>query len=377
MELTLAATNGALHVSRSDARDLRVLALVPYPLGEAPGQRYRIEQWAPYLDEEGVRIHFEPFADASLREVLYRSGRYFAKTAGMLRACLRRTRVARRAGAFDAVFLHREAALIGPAWTERMVRTRNARLVYDFDDAVWLRYVSPSNRYLSYLKTPGKTADICRMAAAITVGSETLAEYAASHGTNVSVLPSTVSLRDYRQRPSAAAPAVPVIGWTGSHSSAQYLRIVEGPLRELAKTRRFRFLVIGVSGYRVDGVDVECRAWKSETEVEDLWPIDVGIMPLFDDPWARGKCAMKAIQYLGVGIPAVVSPVGANREVVTEGVCGFHAASERDWVSRLGELLDHHELRSRLGAEGRRRVEAQYSAEVQAPRLAAILRGLA
>jgi glycosyltransferase involved in cell wall biosynthesis len=152
---------------------------------------------------------------------------------------------------------------------------------------------------------------------------------------------------------------------------------VEGPLRELAKQRRFRFLVIGLPSYRVEGVDVECRPWRSDTEVEDLWPIDVGIMPLFDDRWARGKCAMKAIQYLGVGIPAVVSPVGANRDVVVHGVCGFHAVNEGDWVSRLRDLLDHRELRQSMGAQGRQRVETQYSAEVQAPRLAAILRGLA
>jgi glycosyltransferase involved in cell wall biosynthesis len=359
------------------ARELHVLALVPYPLGEAPGQRYRIEQWAPYLQDEGIRIHFEPFADRALRDVLYRTGRYLTKASHMLRAWRRRIGVARQARAFDAVFLHREAALVGPAWIERLVHARNARLVYDFDDAVWLHYVSPSNRYLSYLKAPGKTAAICRMAAAITPGNETLAEFARRHGANVSVLPSTVSLREYRPRPSSSVSDVPVIGWTGSHSSAQYLRIVEEALQELAKRRRFRFRVIGLPSYRVEGVDVDCRPWRSDTEVEDLWPIDVGIMPLFDDPWARGKCAMKAIQYLGVGIPAVVSPVGANREVVTDGICGFHAANERDWVSRLGDLLDHHELRLRMGAQGRLRVETQYSAEVQAPRLAAILRGLA
>jgi glycosyltransferase involved in cell wall biosynthesis len=127
--------------------------------------------------------------------------------------------------------------------------------------------------------------------------------------------------------------------------------------------------------YRIDGVDVECRPWRSDTEVEDLWCLDVGIMPLSDDAWARGKCAMKAIQYFGVGIPAVVSPVGANRDVVTDGVCGFHAAKEHDWVARLRDLLDHRELREQMGRQGRARVEAHYSAEVQAPRLGAILRG--
>ena len=115
---------------------------------------------------------------------------------------------------------------------------------------------------------------------------------------------------------------------------------------------------------------------RAETEVEDLSSIAVGIMPLFDDPWARGKCAMKAIQYLGLGVPAVVSPVGANREVVGNGVCGFHAANEGEWVQALERLLDDGDLRFRMGVEGRHTVEGHYSAEVQAPRVGALLRSL-
>ena len=355
---------------------LRVLALVPYPLDTAPGQRFRIEQWAPYLREEGIDVHFEPFAVAALSKALYRPGHYATKAWHMTLAWFRRAHTAWRAAGFDVVFLYREAALIGPAWLERLARRRNPRLVYDFDDAIWLSYVSPRNRYLSYLKVPGKTGAICRMAAAVMVGSETLADFARRYNTEVTVVPSTVSLRGYRPRPQPPAAATPVVGWTGSHSSAQYLRLVEGALQALARRRRFRLLVIGVDDYRLEGVDVECRAWRAETEVEDLWPMDVGIMPLFDDPWARGKCALKAIQYMGVGLPAVVSPVGANRDVVEDGVSGFHAASEQEWVRVLDRLLDDVDLRSRMGAEGRRRVESEYSAEVQAPRVGALLRSL-
>jgi glycosyltransferase involved in cell wall biosynthesis len=104
--------------------------------------------------------------------------------------------------------------------------------------------------------------------------------------------------------------------------------------------------------------------------------MDVGIMPLFDDPWSSAKCAMKAIQYMGVGLPAVVSPIGANRDAVVDGVSGFHAATEQEWVRALDRLLSDCELRQRMGAEGRRRVEGWYSAEVQAPRLAALLMSL-
>jgi glycosyltransferase involved in cell wall biosynthesis len=192
----------------------------------------------------------------------------------------------------------------------------------------------------------------------------------------VTVVPSTVSLRRYRPRPDPRRPGPPVIGWTGSHSSVQYLRIVEAPLRRLAERRRFRLVAIGVEDLHMPGVDIECRPWRSATEVEDLWDLDVGIMPLPDEPWARGKCAMKAIQYMGVGIPAVVSPVGANLDVVKSGANGFLAGSQDEWVETLARLLSDDDLRERFGREARRTVEERFSAEVQAPRVAEVIRGL-
>lgn len=362
---------------RTDSRKpIRLLTLVPYPLNTAPGQRYRIEQWASYLNEEGIEVHFETFAGAALSRVLYHPGHYALKAWHTVQAWLRMARSVWRGADFDAVYLYREAALIGPAWLERLAQRRNACLIYDFDDAVWLHYVSPSNRHLSYLKVPGKTRAICRLAAAVTVGNEMLAEYARQYNPRVTVVPSTVSLREYRPRLQRCGGDPPVIGWTGSHSSARYLPLVERALQTLARTEHFRLLVVGLADYKLDGVTLEHRPWRAATEVADLWAMDVGIMPLSDDPWARGKCAMKAIQYMGVGIPAVVSPVGANRTVVEDGVTGFHASSIDQWVAALGRLLRDQELRSRMGVAARSRVEGEYSAEVQAPRVGALLRSL-
>jgi len=353
-----------------------VLALVPYPLGLAPGQRYRIEQWAPYLRESGIDVQFECFADLELASSLYQPGRLIKKGWLMSRAWLARIGPVLRSAQYDALFLYREAALIGPALLERLARARNPRIVYDFDDAIWLRYVSPSNRHLSYLKWPWKTRTLCKLAAAVTVGNEHLAEYARRYNHDVRVVPSTVSLREYGPVERRATPPEPVVGWTGSHSSIQYLEIVKGALQTLARRRRFRLRVVGVEQYSIPGVEVECTRWRAESEVEDLSQIDVGIMPLTDDPWTAGKCAMKAIQYLGLGIPAVVSPVGANCEVVEDGVAGFHARTESDWITTLERCLADGELRARMGNAGRARVAALYSAERQAPRLADILLGL-
>jgi glycosyltransferase involved in cell wall biosynthesis len=355
---------------------LRVMALVPYPLGIAPGQRYRWEQWAPYLREQGIDITFAPFASPALHAAIHRPGRYAAKAAGIVRGLARRWKDAWSAGHHDVALVYREASLFGPAIWERLAHRRQPRLVYDFDDAVYLPYVSPTNRYLSYLKFPGKTATLCRLAAAVSTGSARLAEYARRYNPRVEVVPSTVSLREYSVRPAAAGAQL-TVGWMGSHSSAQYLSLVSGALRRVQHRRPFRFLVVGAEGVDVPGVPTECRRWSAAREVQDLWEMDVGIMPQPDDPWARGKCAMKAIQYMGVGVPAVASPVGAATEVIEPGVNGLLASSEDEWVEALERLLDDAALRGRLGREGRRTVEERFSAEAQAPRVAALLRSVA
>jgi glycosyltransferase involved in cell wall biosynthesis len=355
---------------------MKVLALVPYPLDTAPGQRYRIEQWAPYLGEQGIDVTFAPFATPDLAQRLYAPGHLGWKAMAMLKALARRFREVASAGEFDALWVFREACLVGPAWAERIAWRKIPRLLFDFDDAIYLRYKSPANRYLSYLKFPGKTAALCRMASAVTVGNESLAEYARRYNKSVHVVPSTISLRAYRPRPERLPGATPVIGWMGSHSSAQYLPLISRALQRLRERRPFRFLVVGGGSFALPGVDVETRAWSSNREVEDLWEMDIGVMPLRDDPWSRGKCGMKALQYMGVGIPAVASPVGVNREIIQEGLNGLLPSTENDWVDALGRLLDDGGLRARLGQAARATVEHGYSAETQVPRLAALLRGV-
>jgi glycosyltransferase involved in cell wall biosynthesis len=353
---------------------MKVLAWVPYPLEVAPSQRYRIEQWSPYLREMGIEVTFQSFASPSLSRLLYERGRWAAKATEMARGLARRFSEALQAKRYDAVFLQREGALIGPAWSERLLRARQPALVYDFDDAIYLPYVSPTNRYLSYLKFPWKTRTLCRIAAAVVAGNDHLAAYASRYNDHVFVVPSTVSLREYQERPVPTADRIPVVGWTGSHSSVAYLAVVREALQELRRRRPFRLLVVGVEHFEIPGVEVECRPWSAASEVRDLWDMDVGIMPLPDEPWARGKCGMKAIQYMGIGIPAVVSPVGANREIVQDGVTGFHAATRAEWVEKLDLLLNDAGLRERLGRAARGSVRALYSAEAQAPRVAEILR---
>jgi glycosyltransferase involved in cell wall biosynthesis len=350
-----------------------VLAWVPEAVGRSPGQRYRIEQWDPYLRREGIEIAYAPFSDEALAALMKRRGSLGRKASGVARAWLRRMRDVRRARGFDLVYLFREGALMGPAVAERALRLVGPPFVFDFDDAVWIRYVSPANSYFSYLRFPGKTATLCRKARHVIAGNAYLHDYAERYNPNVTVVPTTIDTEVYRPLP-VRRPTVPVIGWTGSYSTAQYLALVRPALERLRRRMAFRVVVVGAEGFHADGVEVEHRPWRAATEAADLADLDVGIMPLPDAPWERGKCGLKALQYMALGLPVVVSPVGCNTQIVEHGLNGLLARSTEDWEEGLGRLLQDPALRERMGREGRARVEASYSAAVQAPRVARVFR---
>jgi glycosyltransferase involved in cell wall biosynthesis len=352
---------------------LKVLAWVPQPVDTSPGQRFRIEQWEPHLRRNGIEIVYSPFATPALTTRLSRRGAPAAKVLGVLRGLTHRLWESWRAGGFDLAYVFREGALLGPALAERILAWTGVPFVFDFDDAIWVRYVSPSNSYLSFLRFPGKTATLCRLARHVMVGNPYLGEYAARHNSRVSIVPTTIDTVKYQPRPKGRSEA-PVIGWTGSFSSEQYLRIVGPALQRLRKRRDFRVVVVGGGEFRAPGVDVTHRPWRSATEVEDLLDFDIGLMPLPDSEWERGKCGLKALQYMALAIPPVVSPVGVNSEIVRDGENGFLARSDDEWEHRLDCLLGSPDLRARMGTAGRATVEERYSAVVQAPRVAAILR---
>jgi glycosyltransferase involved in cell wall biosynthesis len=245
-------------------------------------------------------------------------------------------------------------------------------VVFDFDDAIYLPDASPANAWTRRLKGRGKVEALCRMSRHVTVGNVVLAEFASRHAAAVTVLPSTIDTDLYRVLPGVRN-ARPVVGWTGSETTVPHLLALAHALRRLRRNVDFELHVVGGT-VAIDAVDVRCIPWTAAGEVDDLRPMDVGLMPLPDDEWSRGKCGMKALQYMALGKPAVVSPIGANAEIIQDGLNGFHARNEDEWVDRLARLLSDPALRARLGAAARITVERSYSAEVHVPRLATVLR---
>lgn len=348
---------------------MRVLALVPGLYDTSPSQRYRIEQWEPLLRERGVEITYAPFEDEELHKIVYEAGHLGKKLQSVSRNFARRLSTISKARKYDLVYILREAALLGPAVFERLLYQQRVPFVFDFDDAIFVTYRSPSNGYLSYLKFATKTKTICRLASHVMVGNPYLEEYAKQVNDKVTVVPSTIDTMKYRLRSEQNSAGPLTIGWTGSHSTVQHLDTLRSALQKLAETEKFRLRVIGAPTYELPAVAVEAMHWRAATEFEDLSAIDIGVMPLPNDKWSKGKCGMKALQFMAAGIPTICSPVGVNTDIIRDNENGFLAATEAEWVEKLTRLLRSGELRQRLGHAGRATVEEKYSAVTQAPRV--------
>lgn len=354
---------------------IRAVAFVPYPLHTAPSQRFRLEQWEARLRARGISMEFRVFAHPGLVRGLYQKGHSLSKAVGLAKALLAQYRQIPDPGVFDVAIVHRSMSLVGPALLERRL-ARVVRVVYDFDDAIHLLNISDANRAFGWLKFPEKTAEICRLARAVTVGNEYLAEFARRHNPDVTIVPSSVDVAVYTPGPPRPLADRPVVGWMGS-STSQALMESFAPM--LARVPEAGLTMRFVSDRRPANFSFpfEWKAWSADTEVNDLRGMDVGIMPLPNTEWAKGKCAMKILQYMGVGVPSIGSALGGNLEVVRDGENGLLAASNEDWIEKITRVARDPELARRLGAAGRKTVCDRYSSEVCADRFADVLHRMA
>lgn len=353
---------------------MNVLVICPSIANTSPTQRFRIEQWASYLERNGIGISLAPFEDEALHEIIYRPGHQLRKGWLLSAAMLRRLRLMLSVRRFDLVYIVREAALLGPALFERLIAWSGAPIIFDFDDAIWVSYRSPTNSPAHLLKSFGKVGSICRLSTHVMAGNDHLAEFARRHNPHVTVVPTTIDTDTYLPAgPARPRASVPIFGWTGSHSTVQHLDGLAPTLIKLRQRIPFHLHVLGTSSYRLADVEVEARPWNADAEVPDIRRFDVGLMPLPNDEWAKGKCGLKLLQCMALEIPTVASPVGVNTEIIEHGVNGFLAANEGEWLHCLTRLASDAELRRRIGQAGRLTVLERYSAKVWAPRVKEIL----
>ena len=258
----------------------------------------------------------------------------------------------------------REAFLTGTTVFEKMIQRSGVPVIYDFDDAIWHFDVSEANRSFGWLKNPGKTARLISMADIVFAGNRYLADYASHHNSNVVIIPTTIDTEEYIPA-SVAGRDVVCIGWSGSITTIRHFEMAILFLREIKRKYgdRVVFKVIGDGGYVNDELGIRGIPWSREAELDELSGIDIGIMPLPDDEWAKGKCGLKGLQYMALGIATVMSPVGVNTEIIRDGENGMLAGDDDEWVDKLCRLIEDPELRRRCGEAGRRTVEKYYSVE--------------
>lgn len=349
---------------------MNVLALTRYTERGA-SSRMRFFQFAELLSQRNINVTFQClFSDQYISRLYDEGKRAFGDISS---AYLHRSSAVRAlGGSAELLWIEKELMPFVPYFIERVL-IGSKRYVLDFDDAVFHNYDMGSTMKRKLFGN--KLKRLMHNSAAVICGNAYLAEYAREAGAlTVVQIPTAIDMRRYctRQWPEKQPPTL-IVGWVGSPATSKYLTYISDALRIASTSIHLKLRVIGDPKVRIAGVEVECRDWSELSEVSEIQQFDVGIMPLPDTPWERGKCGYKLIQYMGCGVPVIASPVGINREIVADGANGFFAEDTDGWVRALKYCLVNYSELKRMGAHGRETVKAGYSLEVIAPKIVATL----
>lgn len=314
-----------------------------------PSFRFRVEQFLPFFQERG----------------------HVCDVAFLANQPLSRLWLYRRLSAYDAVFLQKRLLSRAELF---LVRQRAKRLIYDVDDAVMFNgQGQPEGRRQSRFRATVSAADL------VICGNSYLADQTRNQARRTEVIPTCIDSNRFHPRLRSLNSGPLTIGWTGSRSTNRYLNEVLPVIGSLGPRVQFRFLsdtAEGVDLKSLGDVPHQFTPWSPEVEITETASFDIGLMPLPDNPWTRGKCGFKALQYMGLGIPAVCSPVGVNTEIITHGTNGLLPSSPDDWASSLKQLVEDPAFRDQLGQAGRKRIEEHYAVNVQGPRLVGLIEQL-
>lgn len=360
---------------------MKILALASYP-SSAAATRFRLTQFSPYFEAMGWELEVVPFLSEREFRSFY-SPQTLRRSLSLLRAVVRRIRLALSRAAYAGLLVQREAAILGPPVFEYLLsEARHRPLVFDFDDALWHLDLARSRNPLAtrLLRSTGKVWWLIRRAALVIAGSSFLAESARKLNRNVQVFPTVVRADAWvplacRSSGEFARPGPPIIGWVGTHSTAHQLELVAPALRRLrSEGREFVLRVVGAaSDFALPGLVVENVPWTLASDVELFQRIDIGLAPMHRAPVYEGKCGFKQLQYMAVGVPCVTSWVGGARDFVRDGANALVAQDSDGWYRHLRALLDDASLRMRLASAGRAVVENDYCTERQGPKLAQLV----
>jgi glycosyltransferase involved in cell wall biosynthesis len=341
----------------------RVLVLPKYARKGA-SSRLRTFQYLPFLEDKGWAFTVKPLFDEAYLDSLY-SGQGRSRS-GLVLAYLRRLFAVLSFWRYRLIWIEKELFPYMPAWIEVVLANMGLRYVVDYDDAIFHNYDLARNKLIRRLL--GRKIDsVMRHAACVMAGNEYRAERARAAGAKrVVVIPTVVDHRRYHARQETGQPLT--VGWIGSPTTQKYVENLLPAFQALAQQQAFRLLLVGATtdiAVRLPGIDVDVQPWSEETEVALIQKMDIGIMPLEDGPWEKGKCGYKLIQYMASCVPVVASPVGVNPAIVDGAGCGLLANHVDEWGEAFRKLISDLALRERLGCAGRAAVLREFSVESQ------------
>lgn len=343
---------------------MSILFIVPYPVGKAASQRFRFEQYFEEMDARGMEYRVIPFLTEDVWNILYLPGKFPRKSAAIIAGLWKRFRLLFQLRKYNIIFIHREATPIGPPFFEYIAsRWFKKKIIYDFDDAIWIPNYSEANSHFSFLKGYSNVKHICKWSWKISCGNNYLCEYARLFNSEAEIVfnPTTIDTENLHNQVKNQSSKQFIIGWTGSHSTVRYISELIPVLQKLEQEFEFQFMVISDIPPEIELKSLVFRKWNKNSEILDLLTFNVGVMPLLDDKWANGKCGFKALQYMALGIPALVSPVGVNTQIVDNGVNGFVCNSADDWEKAIRLLLSNRVELERISANTRKKIEQSFS----------------
>ena len=338
----------------------RVLFIASHRPNRSPSQRYRFEQYFDFLEKNGFHCELSYIISEKDDAYFYSPGHFLRKLWIFFKAFFIRQKDRWRYKNYDIVFVQREAIMVGLTYFERGVRKTKAKYIFDFDDSIWVMDTSEGNKKFEWLKDPEKTARNIRHANMVFAGNAYLADYARHYNNNIKIIPTTIDTDAHKPLPVKKEKII--IGWSGSFTTIKHFEYAQNFLKIiLQKYPHVEIKVVGDETYESQELSVKGIAWSAQTEVENINSFSIGIMPLPDDEWAKGKCGLKGLSYMACEIPTIMSPVGVNMEIIKHGENGFLASTTDEWVTYLSRLIENPELRSKMGKAARQTVIEKYS----------------
>ncbi len=346
----------------------KILVICPHPEDMVPGQRLKYEQYFESWRANGYDVDVSPFFSKRMQDILYKKGRIPEKIYWVARGYLKRISELKKVKQYDLLYIFLWVTPFGPPLFEKMFVKRNPHVVYDIDDAIFIKSHSLVNKWVDMIRGRKKPFFLMKKAKHVITCTPYLTEVALEYNDKVTDISSTINTDTYIPVNNFANDHTLVLGWSGSLSTIRFFNILKPTLLALQEKKPFKLVVMGDPDYRIEGLDMEAVEWTIEKEIPTLQRFDIGLYPLpLDDEWVLGKSGLKALQYMAVGVPVVATALGANYRIMKDGETGFLVKTAEEWMQRLEQLMDDPALRKRIGDAARKNVEDHYSIKANTP----------